>query len=374
MKDNANINPKTFKKLTVLVAPLDWGLGHATRCIPIIRHLLDTDYEVIIAAEGPQLQLLRKEFPSVETLIIPGYRLKYSKTGWRTFLKIILQIPKILTAIKSENRWLNQLLKQRNIHAIISDNRYGLYHPEIRSFFITHQLAIRTPFGKMAALLLQRKNYRLINKFTECWVPDYETSPNLAGALSHPYKMPSIPVRYIGPLSRFSKNSEPTSNDLLIMLSGPEPQRTILENICLKELKSYQGRVVMLRGLPDAASDIANFNNVTIYNHLPSGALEELINRSGIIISRSGYSTVMDTLGLGKACIFVPTPGQTEQAYLASYLSEKKYCLYFEQKHFSLEKALQQWQAQKLAYFENSKASELKGILLLSLTAKDLQR
>jgi uncharacterized protein (TIGR00661 family) len=336
--------PETFNannaKIKVLVAPLDWGLGHATRCIPIIRQLLKADYEVLIAAEKAQAQLLQDEFPLLRHVPLRGYRLKLGGKSVNTTLKILVQIPKILIQINREHRWLKIFLKKEHVHAVISDNRYGLHSKKIISIFITHQLCIKTPFGKTFEKKLQRLNYHFIDKFSMCWVPDFSNENPLAGHLSHPSTLPATPVRYVGPLSRFEKKEAPCIYRLLILLSGPEPARTILEKILLKKLESFNEKIIFVRGLPGEKKIIPSAPNVEMYNHLSASRLNEKICQSSLVICRSGYSTVMDLTKLGKKCILIPTPRQTEQEYLADYLFQKKIALKVNQKDFSLPQAL----------------------------------
>ncbi len=306
---------------TALIAPLDWGLGHATRCIPVIQKLLLAGFKVIIAGEGDQKILIQKEFPELEFVHLTGYKLQYSSTKLRTIAKIILQIPKILIAINSENRWLRQYAKRKHLDIIIADNRYGLHHPGIISIFITHQLLIKTSLGKVTDTLIQQINYSYIKRFNECWIPDMAGEINLAGDLSHPSVLPVTPVTYIGIQSRIVQQSIPLTLPLLIILSGPEPQRSILEKIMMQQLATYQLVAVVVRGLPGEAPAINAPAGITAVNHLPAAQLQQAINAAEIIISRSGYSTIMDLLPLGKKCILIPTPGQAEQEYLASWLS-----------------------------------------------------
>lgn len=329
-------------KPVVLVAPLDWGLGHATRCIPLIHFLANNGYEVLVAAEGKQKLILAEAFPAVTCINLQGYRLQYGKNGLHTLVKILAQVPKILQAIKHEHRWLTQLLSTRRIAAVISDNRYGLYNADIPCYFITHQLHIHTPFGDLVNRLLQRLHYRFIEKFTACWIPDYAGPVNLAGALSHPRHLPANPVHYVGALSRLQQQVAANNNSLVVLLSGPEPQRTLFEQIVLKQLATYEGRAVVVRGLPDVQESLPAFKNVTIYNHLPAATLNTLISGAHIILSRSGYSTIMDVIPLKKKCIFVPTPGQTEQQYLAAYLAQKNVCVAVSQSRFVLLDAIKE--------------------------------
>ncbi len=189
--------------LKVLVAPLDWGLGHATRCIPIIKELTNQGCTVIVAAGGAQKAVLQEEFPDLSFVEIPGFWVKYGKNRAFTLLKIIFTIPKILIGIKRENEWLRRFAGREGLDLVISDNRYGLYGAGVFSVFMTHQLAIRSSFGGVADGLLQRLNYAYIRRFSVCWVPDVALgAESLAGKLSHPLRMPDITVRYIGWLSR----------------------------------------------------------------------------------------------------------------------------------------------------------------------------
>jgi hypothetical protein len=337
------INTRTPTNLHILIAPLDWGLGHATRCIPIIKLLIERGNTVIIAAAGKQADLLRQEFPNLELLPLWGYRLSYSTfrnlTGW----KIFFQIPKILISIKRENRWLDTLLKKKRVDLVISDCRFGLYTKKVRTVFITHQLTIKSPIGRWTQKFLRKLNYNFINRFNECWVPDFEGTQNLAGELSHPPSLPQTPVKYIGGLSRFDTGVQPTGSnlyDVLIILSGPEPQRSIWEKKLLNDLRNYKGKAALVRGLPGERLNIS-VPGVDVHNHLTADQLCSMALRSQLIISRPGYTTVMDVVKLRIRSVFVPTPGQSEQEYLGEYLMKQGLCVCVDQTQFSLEDALQ---------------------------------
>lgn len=321
------------KKL--LLAPLDWGLGHATRCVPVIRDLLSIGSEVWLAGEGAQEKLLREEFSALPFLPLKGYRVKYGKAGLTG--QLLLQIPSILQSIKSENNWLKDQVSKYQFDGVISDNRYGLYHEDIFSVFITHQLCIKSALGKWSEKFLQQWNYKLINRFHECWVPDEEGQNNLAGELSHPVKFPAIPVKYIGGLSRFKKKDVVEIKDhLLIILSGPEPQRTILENRIIDEVVNYNGTATIARGLPAERDIIPSTNTIHFHNHLSAEELNNEALKAELIIARCGYSTVMDIAALQKKSILIPTPGQTEQEYLAVHLMKKRFAFCLNQNEFSL--------------------------------------
>ena len=332
---------KTQGKPRILVAPLDWGLGHATRCIPIIRELLGQGCDVWLAGEGAQKQLLKTEFPDLPFLELPGYRIHYAKTAKGLIWKMIQQGPKLRRAILYEHQWLKKMVAQHQIDAVISDNRYGLYHSAVPCIFITHQLLIKSSAGKWTEKILQKRNYKYINRFTECWVPDIKGENNLAGELSHPQLKPAIPVHYIGQLSRFGKKEiTEKKNHILIVLSGPEPQRTILEEKIIYDISHYNYTATIVRGLPGLSTLIPSTNMIQIHNHLTAEQLNKEMQEAEYVISRSGYSTVMDVVALQKKSILIPTPGQTEQEYLGKYLMANKIAISIQQHEFSLNKGL----------------------------------
>lgn len=337
------INGKNFytpsSRPSILISPLDWGLGHATRCIPIISHLISLDCKVYIAASGNGYFLLKKEFPSIVILRINSNKIRYSRKKKWLPLVLFFQFPGIIFSSFKEKFWLRSTIKKYSIDAVISDNRFGLYNARIPSVYITHQLCIKTG-NKFSDYLANRIHYYFIKKYSFCWVPDFEKD-GLAGELSHPQKIPPHVV-YIGPLSRFDKiPGLPKQYDILISISGPEPQRTIFEKIVLAQIKNTTQQILLVRGLPGEKKMISiDNNNVHFINHLPAEELNLAFQQADIIISRCGYTTVMDLAKLGRKAILVPTPGQTEQEYLAKYLMNKKLFYAMEQDKFSLEVAL----------------------------------
>jgi uncharacterized protein (TIGR00661 family) len=329
------------QKPRILVAPLDWGLGHATRCIPIIKALVSLECDVWLAGNGPQKKLLQLEFPALPFLEIEGYKVRYAKSITGMIFMIAGQTRKIFNAIHKEHAWLENAVKDHQFDAVISDNRYGLYNDSIACIFITHQLKIKTPFWKWSERILQQRNYKYVNRFTECWVPDTQGKNNLAGDLSHPKELPVIPVKYLGLLSRFvEKNINPVKDHLVVIISGPEPQRSLFENKIVKDIGNYPGTAAIIRGLPESQSIIPSTGMLRFYNHLGSDQLNDEIAKADLIICRSGYSTVMDIARLNKRAIMIPTPGQTEQEYLAAFLSERKLVCAVTQKNFSLANAI----------------------------------
>lgn len=348
MPTPVKINNPDAKNLKVLLAPLDWGLGHVTRCIPVIKELRKQQCTVVAAVSGVQRVVLLREFPDLELVDLPGYSIKYGKNRTHTVFQLIFSIPKILIRVNRENAWLQQWISAERPDLVISDNRYGLYSSSVPSVFMTHQLLIKTPLGGFADRVLQRLNYGLISRFSFCWVPDRPGMDGLAGELSHPSVLPAIPVRYVGWLSRMGAyDMGGESFDLLVLLSGPEPQRSVLERMIVEQLESYTGKVVLVRGLPGDGEagavgerELRLPERVRVYNHLAAAELEVLMRNAGQIVARSGYSTVMDLMRVGRSAILVPTPGQTEQEYLGHYLASKGWCVCVEQRGFSLVDAL----------------------------------
>lgn len=329
------IFPKN-KKLIVLISFLDWGLGHTTRCIPIIHEFINQGFSVKIAATPTQISLLKQEIAGAEFYTLLGYDIHYSRKEKLFSLGIIFQLPKILRAIYKEHQWIKSFCKQNEVHLIFSDNRPGFRLKNIPSIYLTHQLTIKTG-NRITSKIASYIHSLVIKRFNECWIPDADF-PNLSGELSH-QKTYLISKKYIGPLSRFEHLAINKERDITIILSGPEPQRTVFENIILKQIHSIKQKVLLVRGLPGTDHELKNLPfNISVKNHLNAEELNREICSSKIIISRSGYTTVMDLTKTGSRAILVPTPGQGEQEYLATYLEQKKYFKSVSQHNFSLSK------------------------------------
>lgn len=288
--------------MKVLVAPLNWGLGHATRCIPIINDLLKEGQEVVIGGDGESLELLRSEFPSLWCRYIPSFKIRYSKSNSQVFA-MLRCLPSIVRNSIKEHREIKRIVKDLQIDKVISDNRFGLYGSGVQSIYITHQIMVKMPKGlKWLEPLVYRIHKHIIEKFDECLVPDYENpDDSLAGDLTHKYPLP-VNARFIGPLSRFTYLKpfvQPKKCDVLVISSGVEPQRTMFENHvreCFKEKNL----------------------NIVIAKKYRATELLPYIMGADKIICRSGYTSVMDMhlLGVSDKVEWSATPGQTEQEYL----------------------------------------------------------
>lgn len=321
----------------ILVAPLNWGLGHATRCIPIIEALENNGYIPIIASDGVALQMLQKEFPHLQSLELPSYHIEYAKNGAFFKWKMIKNSPKMIEAILQEKKTIRQWIDEYDIAGIISDNRLGVYSKKIPSVFITHQLNVLT--GN-TTWISSKVHQHIIKKFNQCWIPDVETKPNLSGKLGH-LENPEENIKYIGPLSRLHRKPTDKKYDLMVILSGPEPQRGMLEAQLTQEMGQFKGKVVFIKGKIEPEQKIEQAGNVTYYNFMNTEELENTFNESEIVLCRSGYTTIMDLAQLGKKAFFIPTPGQYEQEYLAKKLKKEGLVPFAKQEDFKIENLLE---------------------------------
>ncbi len=339
----------------VLVTPLDWGLGHATRCIPVIRLLLKYSCKVYIAGSGDSLLLLQKEFPELPAFTLPAYKPEYPSQGSMVF-KMAMQLPRFLRVIRAEHRAVEEIVAREQIDIVISDNRYGCWSSQAKSIFITHQSNILMParFGWLASWV-RNANHRMMRKFSVCWIPDRPGEDSIAGDLiSFGTFDDTISHAYIGPLSRFIPSGNRTKEyDLLCVFSGPEPQRSILENIVVRQVNRTTLKTLMVRGLPGNIPAVPLDTHATVVPFMNSEALQRAIESSACILARSGFSTVMDLTRLGGHVIFIPTPGQTEQEYLAQRLMQKGIAYATTQSIFDLPTALEK--AKQLNGFTSGK-------------------
>lgn len=326
-----------MKGKRVLIAPLDWGLGHASRCVPIIQTLLELKCTVFIAGTGDSLNLLKNEFPEIPSFELPGYNPVYPQSG-RMMQKLALQAFRFIHTVQEEHRVIKELVIVHHIHLVISDNRYGCYHEKIPCVFITHQLRLLAP--RTWALLGMIANVATSyyqKKFTYCWVPDYPGSL-LTGKMS---ETQDKSIRFIGPVSRLSVDSNPIEKlyDVMVIISGPEPQRNIFEKLITHQLINSNLKAIIVRGVVGDASQTLN-NRIEIVDHLNSKRMSHAISQSKLIVCRSGYSSIMDLIVMKKKAIFIPTPGQTEQEYLAKKFEEDGVTYFENQDSFDLAHAI----------------------------------
>lgn len=301
-----------FHGARILVAPLDWGLGHAARCVPVIQALLEYGAVPVIGADNGPMALLRAEFPHLEHVRIPGMQVRYSP-GRSQAWAMAKQLPRMLRQVREEHRLLASMLRGLKLDAVISDQRFGMRSSAMPSVLITHQLFPFSPFAQGVARWLNRGH---ITRFNRCWVADHAHAPGLSGHLSHGGPLPPN-ASFIGPLSRFTtaatKNG--TAYRVVAVISGPEPQRTLIEQEVRAQLHGIAGPHLLLTGRAGQAD--AAPGPVRVEAHLPAHELQAALVQAELIIGRTGYSTIMDLEAIGRGALLVPTPGQPEQEYLA---------------------------------------------------------
>ena len=322
--------------MKILLAPLNWGLGHASRCVPLVQRLLDEGHEVVLGGDGDSLTLLRKHFPLLRYVYLAPLTLRYS-AGKRQVWAMLKALPKLVWWSYKDYVLLKAVLREEPFDRIISDNRFGLYTQQAESIYMTHQLHIMLPKGwRWAEPLASRIHACVYARFNKVWVPDYEDlDQSLAGELSHPksqIKNHKSKIEYIGPLSRFENPSSCPSSapyDVVAILSGLEPHRTLLEKKIIARYTADSpspSSVLVLQGLMSRPNTRIKRGNITVVPYMSDAELIPALMGAKRIIARSGYSTIMDldALGLLSPLIeLIPTPGQPEQEYLAGYLAQK---------------------------------------------------
>ncbi len=317
--------------MRIAYAVCSLGLGHASRSVPVIRKLKNEGNEVTVFAHGRAKLFLKNIFNDLEIIDLPDYPIEYSKNRAFFFPKILLSLPAIITSFADEHQLFHHIFQKKNFNMIISDNRYGIYNRNVPSYIMTHQLRIMNPYRiRILESVTMIYNSYISNFFKKVIVPDfYENS--LSGDLSHNIKfIDKNKIVYIGPLSAYKKKETVKDLEILITISGPEPQRTIFEKIVMKKIKEIEDkkyRIVL--GRPDL-----NNKDEKIMSFASFEQMEDLFNRSRLIVSRSGYSTIMDLYHTGGKAFFVPTPGQPEQEYLAEYLTRKNIAAFKNQEEF----------------------------------------
>lgn len=330
-------NDVPASKKRIFISPLDWGLGHASRLVPLISDLKEQGHFILLGTGGKTAAFLKEVFPTIPQVALKGYDIRYpsqNKMHW----KLMLQIPRLGFAIIREKFKLRKIVRIYKIDTVISDSRFGLRNKKTHNFILSHQLQILYPSGlAFFGKILNRVNRALLNSFDVCLIPDDEMH-TFSGILS---QNPAIRnQQFIGPQSRFGKLNKPvsfTQKDLVFVISGPEPQRTILEQIVIDQLKTTSFSALLISGQPEESYSYLIAPNIQKVSHLPDPEFASTLKNAQIVFSRSGYSSIMDYAALGlKQIVLIPTPGQTEQEYLAKKFSESNQCLACTQNNFDL--------------------------------------
>ena len=363
-----NAKPQVLKDSSagpyVLVGVLNWGLGHATRSVPLINALQDNGFVPVLASDGASLDFLENSFPQLPSEEIAAYDIHYgSRLG--ALVSVAWQMPKMWLASRREHKQLKSLVSKYQPVGIISDNRLGFYHQDVPSVYITHQLKLMLPFARA---WFSAWHHRYMRNFQECWIPDYEGPDNLSGEMTNDID-PGVPLRYLNPQTRFSKQE---IQDMIYrtctILSGPEPQRSLLEKKIIAELVEIEGQHLVIRGRRSAETEKESAaEQIEIRNFMDTEDLDKAISQSEIVISRSGYSSLMDYHVLGNKALLIPTPGQPEQEYLARYMLSKGWFYYVDQERMDLTEDLEKAQDYRGLSSEDFKESPADWRDLLSL-------
>lgn len=313
--------------MKILIAPLNWGLGHASRCVPLVRRFTAEGHEVILGGDGDSLTLLRRHFPRLRYVYLAPLDLRYGK-GKRQVWAMVKALPRLLAWAVKDHAMLAAVMREEKIDRVVSDNRFGLFNPSAECIYITHQLHIFLPHGwRWLESAAERIHAAIYKHYNAVWVPDYEAKEkSLAGELSHPESIPENQrnkITYIGPLSRFEPNEDVRNANemysIAAVLSGLEPQRTMLEKEILSLYRNTEEQVLVVQGLPGRPNTRFKRGNITIVPYLNDDAMVAALQNAKRIITRSGYSSIMDLAALGvmEKAELIPTPGQPEQEYLA---------------------------------------------------------
>lgn len=306
-------------KKNILVCPLNWGLGHAARCVPIIRELVSQGAMPIIAADEGPLELLQQEFPKLAYIRFPGVPVRYPLPGESMMWSMMKQAPGLLNGISAESKFIENIIEEKRIDAVISDNRFGAFSQKVPSVYITHQIHIQTGYWLTDALA-RKQHGRYMRNFQTVWIPDFDAEENLSGKLSHGNNIPAH-AKYIGILNRLDQiYTDKKKYDVAFILSGPEPQRSILEVGCIEQAAQFPDKKFMLVSGKNCPS-VEVPENMDRIPMTDSKTIEKIYATSENIVCRSGYTSLMEMASVGRSAWIIPTPGQTEQEYLADYLA-----------------------------------------------------
>ena len=311
--------------MRIVYAVCSWGLGHATRSLPVIRKLINENNELTIISHDRSLNLLKKELgPDVEYIELKDYPMLLSENSRQFMAKSMVYWPQFIGRLIKGNQSLLKILKQKKYDVIISDGRYDIYSKKIPSFFISHMMRILNPLRiKMFERGSEIFNLFFFKRFAGVLIPDYRGENNLSGDLSHNlHRIDENKLHYVGVLSDFKKKNIKKDIDYLISITGPEPQRSILEKKLLTQATNLEGKIVATLGKTETKNTVKN-KNIEIHTFMTKKERENILNRSKLIVSRSGYSTILDLAVIGAKALMTPTPGQTEQEYLAEYHNSK---------------------------------------------------
>jgi hypothetical protein len=304
------LQPDHIHKKRILISPLNWGLGHVMRLVPLIRQFQFQGNTILIACDAEQQRILEHELHQVTYIPFEGYPFAFTGKSFR--LDLARKFSNLSRFVAAETSQVNALVKAHAIDVVISDQRPGFRSDTVPSVLISHQLELPLPVYLKPAQWIYS---RWVNRFDTIWIPDKEGAERLSGKLSqttHPQAF------YIGWLSRFEKSD----TEKLItyrygaLISGPEPYRTQF----MEEVKTCLLKLDEPCFLIGPVEKIEQLGKLTLLPHQSTAEFQNLMESAEYLIARAGYSTLMDLRVLGKKGILIPTPGQDEQLYLSQHL------------------------------------------------------
>lgn len=331
-----------MKRPRVFYAVLNMGLGHAARSLPIIRELTERGCEVLVGSNGRSLAFLQNELPELSFIETPAYDIEYAR-GALMIPKLMVQIPGFLKQIKKETRFCADVVARYSPDIIFSDHCYGMYHPGVPSYMLSHQIYFAMPPGLNGLSgLISQFNFGYHRHYRKIVIPDFpgEDGGLLSGGLS---RIPHHPEKYefSGILSSLEEFKGEKSLNILVSVSGPEPQRTIFEEIVLKQIREVPGNKIVVLGKSESEDLLIDEPELKVYSHLPRSQMAKVINEARLIVSRPGYTTLMELVETGRKALFVPTAGQTEQQYLGKRMMQKKWFYSVHQNRLNLKRDIE---------------------------------
>ncbi len=348
-----------MRKKHILFGVLDWGLGHASRSRVLLQILQEQNYVLTIASSGQALDYLQSHFPEADFLALSNYSISYAAKARNWKWNLLSQSQDLYKQHQADQQILKSYLQKNKVDILISDNRPSIYSPELPSIYITHQLQLPKGTGSRLGTFIHQRYY---TKFDQIWVPDTQQQTKITGELTEVKKWRDK-IHFIGMLSTYEKTQETKKIDFTAILSGPEPQRTLLEQKLTQLFSKIDGKHTIVRGTNQGSSAQAS-KNTSIINLASANDIQQILNSSKLVICRSGYSSIMDLISVQQKALLIPTPGQPEQEYLAKYFSSMGYFNTCSQSEISLSLIYEAFKSEQvIPQAENVDSNQIKTLL-----------
>ncbi|MGH8215001.1 MAG: glycosyltransferase [Rhodanobacteraceae bacterium] len=334
----------------ILYGVYHWGLGHATRSLGLIQALLERGDEVTILMQpGAGMSLLQSELgDACEYFPFRDTPAPFSRYPVVFYLRMTAAMPWVLAGYRREHRVTEKLVAERHFDCVVSDSRFGVWSSEVPSYCIFHSIHQVVPFfSRFTERVTEWGQRDLLKGFTKILIPDVADNGGLSGWLGHDpdFDWGEGRLVHIGPLSSVPRMDVEQDIDVFFSVSGIEPQRGLLEDLVLAALPRLSGKIVVTLGRPKNDGERREIAGATVHGYLNRERQAEMLNRAKLVMTRSGYTTLMELAGLGRRALFVATPGQSEQEYLARFHRERGHVWSVEQKHLDIPRDLERARA-----------------------------